>query len=151
LRAAEWSNHTDRIWRRESHGLGLTVPQLHVLAVLAETGDSVAEDAVAHITGLHQDRARSALRALERAGFIRSRASSATPAEITEQGQHKVLESLPMANSHAEELWQGLSDDDVERVLSLLPKYCAAAERLVDGRARDTAPEARGPSFGEVA
>ncbi len=150
LRATEWSNHTDRIWRRESQGLGLTVPQLHVLTVLAEASDSVAEDAIARITGLHQDRVRSALCALERAGFVRRRAGSATPAEITEQGQHKVLDSLPMANSHAEELWQVLSDDELERVLSLLPKYCAAAERAADGRARDTAPEAQRPPLAEV-
>ena len=154
LRLSEWSNHVNRTWRRKSHGLGLTVPQLHVLAILAEAGDSVAEDAIARITGLHQDRVRSVLRALERAGFVRwrgsSRASSATPAEITEQGQHKVLDSLPMANSHADELWQGLSDDEVERVLSLLPTYCAAAERAAGRRARDTAPETPRPSLGEV-
>ncbi len=154
LRAAQWSSHVDRIWKRKSHGLGLTVPQLHVLAILAEAGDSVAEDAIARITGLHQDRVRSALRALERAGFVRrrgsSRASSATLAEITEQGQHKVLDSLPMANSHAEELWQVLNDDELERVLSLLPKYCAGVERAADGRARDTDSEARRPSPGEV-
>ncbi len=150
MRVAEWSNHVDRIWRRESHGLGLTVTQLHVLAILAEAGDSLAEDAVARITGLHQDRVRSVLCALKQAGFVRRRAGSAKLAEITEQGQHKVLESLPMANSHAEELWQGLSDDAVERVLSLLPKFCAGAERLVDGRARDAAPKAPRPPLAEV-
>jgi DNA-binding MarR family transcriptional regulator len=154
LRAAEWSNHADRIWRRKSHGLGLTVPQLHVLAVLAEAGESVAEDAIARITGLRQDTVRSVLCAVERAGFVRrrggSRASSATLAEITEQGNHKVLESLAAANSFANELYQGLSDDEVKRVLSLLPKLCAAAERAADSRARDTAPEAPRPSLGEV-
>jgi DNA-binding MarR family transcriptional regulator len=130
------------------------VPQLHVLAILAEAGDSVAEDAIARITGLHQDRVRSALRALKRAGFVRrrgsSRAGSATPAEITEQGKHKVLDSLPMANSHCDELWQGLTDDEVERLLSLLPKFGAAAERMADGRARDAAPEARRPPLAQV-
>jgi DNA-binding MarR family transcriptional regulator len=127
------------------------VTQLHVLAILAEAGDSAAENAVARITGLHQDRVRSVLCALKQAGFVRRRAGSAKLAEITEQGEHKVLDSLPMANSFAEELWQGLSDDDVERVLSLLPKFCAAAERAADGRARDTDPEARRPPLGEVA
>ncbi len=154
LRRSQWSSHVDTIWKRKSHGLGLTVPQLHVLAILAEAGDSVAEDAVAHITGLHQERVRSVLCTLERAGFVRrrggSRASSAALAEITDQGQHKVLDSLPMANSFAEELWQVLNDDELERVLSLLPKYCAGAERAADGRARDTAPETRRPSLGEV-
>ncbi|MGB6896902.1 MAG: MarR family transcriptional regulator [Dehalococcoidia bacterium] len=155
LRAAEWSNHTDRIWRRESQGLGLTVPQLHVLAILAEAGASVAEDAVARITGLHQDRVRSVLCALERAGFVRKwrekRRSRDELVKLTTEGEHKVLDSLPMASSHADELWQELTDDEVERVLSLLPKFCAAAERAVDGRARDTAPEAPRPSLGEVA
>jgi len=154
LRAAEWSNHVNRIWRRESHGLGLTVPQLHVLATLAEAGESLAEDAIARITGLHEDRVRAVLCALERAGFVRGRCSgrpcSATLAEITEQGKDKVLDSLPMADSFAEELWQGLSDDEVERVLSLLPKFSAAAERVADGGARDTHPEAWEPSLGEV-
>ena len=150
LRAAEWSNHADRVWRRKSHGLGLTVPQLHVLAILAEAGESVAEDAIARITGLRQDTVRSVLCAVERAGFVRSRAGSATLAEITEQGQQKVLDSLPMANSFADELYQGLSDDDVERVLSLLPKLCAGAERASVGRAHATDPEAPRPPLGEV-
>jgi DNA-binding MarR family transcriptional regulator len=49
LRVTECFNHVNRIWREESRGLGLTVPQLHVLAILAEAGDSVAEDAIARI------------------------------------------------------------------------------------------------------
>ena len=154
LRVAQLSNYVDRIWRRESHGLGLAVPQLHVLAILAEAGDSVAEDAVARITGLHQDRLRSALRVLERADFVRrrggSRAGSAMLAEITEQGKQKVLDSLTMANSFAEEAWPGLSGDEVERVLSVAVKMSTGAERAVDGRARDTEPEAPRPSLGEV-
>jgi DNA-binding MarR family transcriptional regulator len=154
LRAAEWSNHADRIWRRKSHGLGLTVPQLHVLAILAEASESMAEDAIARITGLHQERVGSVLCAVERAGFVRrrggSRASSTTLTEITEQGNHKVLESLGAANSFADELYQGLSDDEVERVLSLLPKLCAGAERAADSRARGTDSEVPRPSLGEV-
>lgn len=149
LRAAEWSNHADRIWRRKSHGLGLTAAQLQVLAVLAEAGESLAEDAIARITGLSQDRTRAVLTALDQTGFVRRRTRgqpcSATLAEITERGKRKVMKSLSMANSFAEELWQGLSDDDVERVLSLLPKFCAAAER-----AGDAPLEAREPSLGEV-
>ena len=154
LRAAQLCNHVDRIWRRKSHGLGLTVPQLHVLAILAEAGESLAEDAVPRITGLHQDRVGSVLRVLERADFVRrrgdSRAGSATLAEITEQGKQKVLDSLTMANSFAEEAWPGLSGDEVERVLSVAVKMSTGAERAVDGRARDTAPEAPRPSLGEV-
>jgi DNA-binding MarR family transcriptional regulator len=152
LRAAECANHVNRIWREESHDLGLTVPQLHVLTILAEAGDRVAEDAIARISGLHQDRVRSTLCALVRAGFVRrrsdSRPCSATLAEITEQGRHKVLDSLPMANSLAEELWQRLSDDELERVLSLLPKLCAGAERAGERRARDAVPQAPRSSLG---
>jgi DNA-binding MarR family transcriptional regulator len=154
LRVAQLSNHVDRIWRRESHGLGLTVPQLHVLAILAEAGDSVAEDAVARITGLHQDRVGSVLCALERADFVRrrsgSRAGSAMLAEITEQGKQKVLDSLTMANSFAEEAWPGLSGDEVERVLSVVVRMSAAAERAGESRARDAALQAPRPSSGEV-
>ena len=40
--------------------------------------------------------------------------------------------------------------DEVDGVRSLLHMYCAGADRLVDGRALDTAPEARRPSPGEV-
>ncbi len=152
LRAAECANHVHRIWREESHGLGLTVPQLHVLAILAEASDSVAEDAIARISGLHQDRVRSALCALERAGFVRrqsgSRPCNDTLAEITEQGRHKVLDSLPMANSFAEELWQRLSDDELERLLSLILKVCTGVERAVERRARDAVPQAARPSLG---
>jgi DNA-binding MarR family transcriptional regulator len=155
LRATECFNHVNRIWREESHGLNLTVPQLHVLTILAEAGDRVAEDAIARITGLHKDKERSTLCALERAGFVRRRSSSrpcnATLAEITEQGRHKVLDSLPMANSFAEQLWQRLSDDELERLLSLILKICTGAERAVERRARDAVSQAPRPSLGEVA
>jgi DNA-binding MarR family transcriptional regulator len=152
LRTTECFNQVNRIWRAESHGLGLTVPQLHVLAILAEAGDSLAEDAIARITGLDQDRARTVLRVLEGAGFVRrrgkTRAGSAALAEITEQGRHKVLDSLPMANSFAEELWQGLSDDELERLLSLILKVCTGVERAVERRARDAVLQASRPSLG---
>ncbi|GAG18158.1 unnamed protein product, partial [marine sediment metagenome] len=49
-----------------------------------------------------------------------------------------------------DELWQELTDDEVEGVLSLLPKLCAAAERAADSRARDTDSETPRPPLAQV-
>jgi hypothetical protein len=38
-----------------------------------------------------------------------------------------VLEALPMANRLVEDLYQGLGDEDLEQVLTLVRKACGAA------------------------
>jgi DNA-binding MarR family transcriptional regulator len=69
--------------------------------------------------------------ALEQAGLLTGSRDEAQPGTrqvtLTARGEQKVLEALPMANSLADDLYQGLSDDDLVHVLSLLPKLCGSA------------------------
>jgi DNA-binding MarR family transcriptional regulator len=131
LRCCQWSGHADRIWRSKFCNLGLTAPRLQVLTVLASPAEAMTVDALASATGLHQATLTSTLSPLEQAGLVTGSGDKAQPLarlfKLTARGEQKVLEALPIANSLAEELYQGLSDEDVVRVLSLLPKLCGSA------------------------
>jgi DNA-binding MarR family transcriptional regulator len=155
LHYCQGRNHVHKIWRSKSGRLGLTVSQLHVLSVFGLANDSAAEGAIAHATGLRQERVRSALRALERAGFVNSweerEPSGQRLAQITKQGEQKVLESVPMADSFADYLYQGLSDEELERVQNLLAKLGTFEARIGDNWVPETEPEGGTPSMGEVA
>jgi DNA-binding MarR family transcriptional regulator len=134
LRCCQWSHHVDRIYRSKFRNLGLTAPRLQVLAVLAGAVEGMTADAVASASGLHQERLTSSLSALERAGLITKSGHRAQPGagllRLTTRGEQKMLAALPKANSLADDLYQGLSNEDLERVLSLIPKGCSAASQV---------------------
>lgn len=134
LRCCQWSHHVDRIYRSKFRNLGLTAPRLQVLAVLAGATEGMTVDAVASASGLHQERLTSSLSALERAGLITKSDHRAQPGagllRLTTRGEQKMLEALPKANSLADDLYQGLSNEDLERVLSLIPKGCSAVSQV---------------------
>jgi DNA-binding MarR family transcriptional regulator len=131
LRCCQWSGHVDRIWRREFRNLGLTVPRLQVLAVLSGAAEGMTVDAIASATGLPQVMVTSTLSVLEQTGLVTGSRDEAQPRarlfKLTKRGEQKVLEALPMANRLAEDLYQGLSNEDLVRLLSLLPKLCGSA------------------------
>ena len=131
LRCCQWSGHADRIWKSKFRNLGLTVPRLQVLAVLSGAAEGMTVDATASATGLPQVTLTSSLSALQRAGLVTRSGDEAQPRarlfKLTKRGEQTVLEALPMANSLAEDLYQGLSDEDLEQVLSLVRKACGAA------------------------
>ncbi len=131
LRCCQWSGHVDRLWRREFRNLHLTAPRLQVLAALSGAAEGMTVDAVASATGLPQVMVTSTLSALEQTGLVTRPADEAQPGTrqvtLTARGEHKVLEASPVANRLADDLYQGLSDEDIEQVLSLLPKLCSSA------------------------
>jgi DNA-binding MarR family transcriptional regulator len=92
------------------------------------TVDAVAS---ASATGLPRAVVTSTLSTLERAGLVTKSSDKAHPRakwwKLTRRGDYKVLEALPMANKIAEHLYRGLSDEDLARVLSILPKLCSSA------------------------
>jgi len=134
LRCCQWSGHVDRIWRRESRSLRLTVPRLQVLAALSGAAEGMTVDAVASATGLPQVLVTSTSSALEQAGLVTGSRDEAQPGTrqvtLTARGEQKVLGALPMANRLANDLYRDLSDEDLERVLSLIPKGCSAARQV---------------------
>ena len=87
-------------------------------------------DAIASATGLPQVMVTSTLSALEQTGLVTGSRDEAQPGTrqvtLTARGEQKVLGALPMANRLADDLYQGLSDEDLVRVLSLLPKLCSS-------------------------
>jgi len=131
LRCCQWSGQVDRLWRKEFRNLGLTVQRLQVLAVLAGAAEGMAADAIGSTTGLPQAMLPSTLSALEQAGLVARSGDEAQRrtrlVKLTTRGEQKVLEALPMANRLADDLYQGLSDEDLARMLSLLPKLCSSA------------------------
>ena len=133
LRCCQWSHHVERLWKREFRNSGFTVPRLQVLAALSGVADAMTADAVASAsaTGLPQAVVTSTLSALEQAGLVIESRDEAQPGatvwKLTERGEQRVLEALPMANRLAEDVYQGVSDQDLARVLSLLPKLCSSA------------------------
>jgi DNA-binding MarR family transcriptional regulator len=133
LRCCQWSSQVDRISRKEFRSLGLAAPRLQVLAALDRAPEAVTVDAVASAsaTGLPRVAVTSTLSALERAGLVTRSGDKAQPRttgwKLTKRGEQKVLEALPMANEIAEHLYRGLSDEDLARVLSILPKLCSSA------------------------
>jgi DNA-binding MarR family transcriptional regulator len=131
LRCCQWSHHVDRIYRSKFRNLGLTAPRLQLLAVLAGAAEGMTVDAVASASGLCQERLTSTLSALERAALITRSGHREQPRaellRLTTRGEQKVLEALPAANNLADDLYQGLSDDELVQVLSLLPKLCSSA------------------------
>jgi DNA-binding MarR family transcriptional regulator len=133
LCCCQWSSHVDRLWRREFRNQDLTAPRLQVLAVLSGTKEAMTVQAVASpsATGLPHTVVKSALSALERAGLVaafRDEARSGTrQLMLTAQGEQRVVEALPMANRFAEALFRSLNDEDLARVLLLLPKLCSSA------------------------
>jgi len=136
LRCCQLSGHVDRIWRREFRNLRLTAPHLQVLAALAGAGEGMTADAIASVTGLPRPVVASTLSALTQAGLV-ARSGDETqrragPAMLTAPGEQMVLDALPMANRLADDLYQGLSDEDLARMLSLLPKLCSSAGQVRD-------------------
>lgn len=133
LRCWQWSSHVDRIWRREFRGLSLTVPRLQILAALAGAAEEVTDDAIASSTGLSQERLTTTLSSLQQEGLVirwHDKALRGTSlAKLTTRGEQKVLEALPRANRLADAVYRGLSEKDLEQVLSLVPKLCSAAEQ----------------------
>jgi DNA-binding MarR family transcriptional regulator len=133
LRCCQWSRHVDRLGRREFRNLRFAAPRLQVLAVLSGAPEAMTADAVASAsaTGLPRAAVTSTLSALEQAGLVIRSVDKAQPHttgwKLTERGQHKVLDAWPMANRLAEHLYQGLNDEDLARVLSVLPKLCSSA------------------------
>jgi DNA-binding MarR family transcriptional regulator len=133
LRCCQWSHHVERLWKREFRNSGFTMPRLQILAALSGAADAMTADAVASAsaTGLPQAVVTSTLSALEQAGLVIESRDEAQPRatvwRLTQRGEQKVLEALPMANRLAEDLYQGVSDQDLARVLSLLPKLCSSA------------------------
>ena len=133
LRCCQWSSQVDAVSRKEFRNLGLAAPRLQVLAALAREQEAMAVDAVASAsaTGLPRAVVTSTLSALERARLVARSSDRAQPRteewKLTERGEEKVLEALPMANRIAEQLYRGLSDEDLARVLSILPKLCSSA------------------------
>jgi len=134
LRCCQWSGHVDRLWRREFRNLHLTAPRLQVLAALSGAAEGMTVDAVASATGLPQVMVTSTLSALEQTGLVTGSRDEAPPGarllKLTKRGEQKALVALPMANRLADDLYQGLSDEDLERVLSLIPKGCSAARQV---------------------
>ena len=132
LRCCQWSSQVDRVSRKEFRSLGLPAPRLQVLAALDRTPEAmtVAAVASASATGLPRAVVTPTLSALERAGLV-TRSGDKPPRttewKLTKRGDQKVLEALPMANKIAEHLHRGLSDEDLARVLSILPKLCSSA------------------------
>jgi DNA-binding MarR family transcriptional regulator len=133
LRCCQWSGHVDSLWRRELRHLNLKAPRLQVLVALSRVSEGIRADALgtASATGLPQEVITSTLSALERSGLIvalqdQPRAGTRI-LTLTERGVQKVIEVLPIANRVAEDLFQGLGDEDLVRVLSLLPRLCAGA------------------------
>ena len=131
LRLCQWSGQVDKIWRMKFRNLDLTQQCLQVLAALSGATEGTTVDAIAAATGLPQLMITSTLSALERAGLVTRWGDRSSPgdkpARLTPKGAYKVLEALPMANSLAEDMYQGLSDEDLERVLSLVRTACGAA------------------------
>jgi DNA-binding MarR family transcriptional regulator len=131
LRWCQWSGQVDRIWRMKFGNLGLTQQRLQILAALSGAAKGLTVDAIASATGLPQAAITSTLSELGRAGLVSRRGDRPPPgkrsARLTPKGAYKVFEALPMANSLAEDLYQGLSDEDLEQVLSLVRKACGAA------------------------
>ena len=133
LRCCQWSSQVDTVSRKEFRSLGLAAPGLQVIVALHRTPEAMTVDAVASAsaTGLPRAVVTSTLSALERAGLVARSSHKAQPRttrwELTKPGEHKVLEALPMANKIAEHLYRGLSDEDLARVLSILPKLCSSA------------------------
>ena len=122
LRLSQWSGQVDRIWQRKFRSLGLTQQRLQVLAALSSATEGMPLDAIASATGLPQIMVISSLSALERAGLVARWTDKSPrrnrPARLTPKGAYMVLEAVPMANSLAETLYQGLSDDS-----SLAPEW----------------------------
>lgn len=136
LRCCQWSGHIDRIWRRELRNLRLTAPQLQVLAALPGAADGMAPDAIGSTTGLPRAMVTSTLSALERAGLV-TRSGDETQrrarlVSLTARGEQKLFEILPAANRLADEFYHGLTDEDLSRLLSLLPKLCSSAWQVRD-------------------
>ena len=133
LRCCQWSSQVDGVSRKEFRSLGLAAPRLQVLAALDRVPEAMTVDAVASAsaTGLPPAVVTSTLSALERAGLVTRSNDKAQPRttgwKLTKRGEQKVLEALPMANKIAEYLYRGLSDEDLARVLSILPRLCSSA------------------------
>jgi DNA-binding MarR family transcriptional regulator len=131
LRWCQWSGQVDRIWRMRFRNLGLTQRRLQILAALSGATEGLTVDAITSATGLPPAAIASTLPELERAGLVSRWGDRSPPgnrpATLTPKGAYKVLEALPMANNLAEDLYQGLSDEDLEQVLSLVRKACGAA------------------------
>lgn len=131
LRWHQWSGLVDRIWRRELRNLRLTAPRLQVLAALSGAAEAMTLDALATATALHQVTLASTVLALERVGLVAVCRDEPQPRsglmKLTARGEQKMLEALPAANRLADDLYQGLSDEDLERVLTLVRKACGAA------------------------
>jgi DNA-binding MarR family transcriptional regulator len=133
LRCCQWSSQVDRVSRKEFRSLGLAAPRLQVLAALDRAPEAMTVDAVASASATVLPRAvvTSTLSALERAGLVTRSGDKAQPRttgwKLTKGGEQKLLEALPMANRIAEYLYRGLSDEDLARVLSILPKLCSSA------------------------
>jgi DNA-binding MarR family transcriptional regulator len=133
LRCCQWSSQVDRVSRKEFRNLGLTAPRLQVLAALERASEAMTADAIASAsaTGLPRALVTSTLSALERAGLVARSSDRAQPRatrwKLTERGEQKVLEAWPVANTVAEHLYRGLSDEDLARVLSILPRLCSSA------------------------
>lgn len=134
LRCCQWSAYVDRLWRRGFRNSGLRPSQLQVLTSLSGAVEGMTMDTIASATGLRQERVKSTLSALQQAGLIvRSldvAQPGASPVKLTADGEQKVLEALPMANRAADDLYQGVCDEDLERLLSLIPKACGGAWRV---------------------
>jgi len=92
------------------------------------TAEAVAS---ASATGLPRTVVTSTLSALERARLVARSSDRSQPRtegwKLTKRGEQKVLEALPMANKVAEDLYIDLNDEDLVRVLSILPKLCSSA------------------------
>jgi len=131
LRCCQWSGHVDRIPRNKFRNLGLTAPRLQVLAVLAGAAEGMTADSIASASGLPQVTLTSTLSALQQAGLVTRSGDETQPRtgllKLTARGEQKVLEALPLANTLVDDLYHGLSDEDLVRVLSLVPKLCSSA------------------------
>jgi DNA-binding MarR family transcriptional regulator len=131
LRWCQLSSLMDALWRVNFPSLGITQPQLQVLASLSDAGRGLTIDAIVSETGLPQPNVVSNLTALEKAGLVTNLVDESLPgrrlARHTPKGAYVVLESLPLANRLAADLYQGLGDNDLEQLLALVRKACGAA------------------------
>jgi DNA-binding MarR family transcriptional regulator len=131
LRWCQLSSLVDKLWRIEFTSLGITQEQLQVLAALSGDRAGLTVDAVVSDTGLPQSSVISILSPLERAGLVITRGDKSRTGNRlvgqTPKGAYAVLEALPMANYLVEDLYQGLGDEDLEQVLTLVRKACGAA------------------------
>jgi DNA-binding MarR family transcriptional regulator len=131
LRCCQWSGHVDRLSKKDFRRLGLTAPRLQVLVALSGASEGMTANAIASASaaGLPLGVVTPTCSTLEQAGLVIALGDEGRLPlfKLTEQGKQRLTESLPIANRIADDVFQGLSDEDLVRVLSLLPKLCTSA------------------------